>query len=196
MRRLLVGILAAAILLLVPASASAVEYSTDVACGVTAAAPPSRVCEIDDDIGAFFEADEDTEYEVCVEFPDGSFPCTPLLFAEANVLDVVEIVTDELGEHVATWWVGDELVGLWGFDVVAPPKPPPPPPPPPAPPVLPAPPQSKPLVTPACVKARGTVTRLKARLRKLRAKKASTPKQKTQLAGKLRKAKAAVKRAC
>ena len=128
MKNSLVGIfVAAAAALSITASASAAEYYFDVSCGLTEAAPASHVCETDDQIGAFFEADENTEYEVCVEFPSAAFICSEEQFAEANVLYVDQIFTDELGEHLASWWIGEELIGVWDFQVVSPPPPPPPP---------------------------------------------------------------------
>jgi hypothetical protein len=191
MRRVLIGVLSTMVVALsAPTVASAAEYSFDVGCGLTAATPPSHVCEIDDPIGAFFEADEDTGYEVCLEFPDGFFTCTEEEFAQANVFNVNPITTNELGQHLASWWIGEELLGIWDFQVVASP-PPPPPPPPPAPVAPPPPPVVVPQVSAACVKARRSVTRLRARIRK-----ASTAKQKAKLRPRLRRAKAAVRRAC
>jgi hypothetical protein len=207
MRRLLVGALLAGVAALsAPASAGAAEYSFDVGCGLSASTPPSHVCEIDDQIGAFFEVDEDTEYEVCVEFPSATFICAEEQFAQANVLYVNEITTNELGQHFVTWWVGEELVGFWDFEVIEPPKPPTPAPSPaPAPTPSPAPapsPAPTPTVTPtapplsaACVKARRSLARSTAQLRNAQRQNA-TPKRKARLRGQVRKAKAAVRRFC
>jgi hypothetical protein len=199
MKSSLVGILvAAAAALSIPASASGAEYYFDVSCGLTEASPASHVCETDDQIGAFFEADEETEYEVCVEFPNAAFICLEEQLAEANVLYVNQIFTNQLGEHLASWWIGDELIGLWDFQVVSPPLPPPPAPPAPAP--APAPAPSPPAVTPqvsaACVKARREVSRVRALLRRPQLRRASARKRKARLRGRLRRANAAVRRVC
>jgi hypothetical protein len=175
--------------LVAAASASAAEYETYVGCGSTASSPPSHTCTLGDSPGAFFEADEDTEYEVCVEFPDFEFLCAEEQSAEAGVLYVNEMTTEELGEHFVAWYVEGIEVGNWVFDVIAPP---PPPAPPAAPaPVAPAPPAIAPVTSPACVAARGHVRSLSARLRK-----ATSHKAKVRLRAKLKRARAAVKGAC
>jgi hypothetical protein len=190
-KRLLLGLLfTAAASFAVPASASAAEYYFDVSCGLTADSTPSHVCESDDQIGAFFASDEDTEYEVCVEFPNEDFVCGPEESASANVLYVNELTTDQLGVHGVSWWVGEEEVGFWDVEVVQPP-------PPPAPPVLPAPvpaptpPAVAPAVSAACIKAK-----LKVRKLNQQTQKADAGKQKAKLRAQLRRSKAAAKRAC
>lgn len=195
MKRMLVSALLMGVAMLaIPAPASALEYYFDVSCGLSADSPASHVCESDDQIGAFFESDEATGYEVCVEFPSGSLVCSPEQLAEANVLYVNQITTNQLGEHRAMLWIDEELVDLWDFLVVEPPKPPPPPPPPPAaaPAAAPPPPPAVvPQVSTQCVKARRNVTRLRSRLRK-----AIGRQQKASLRARLRGARAAVRRAC
>jgi hypothetical protein len=172
------------------ASASAAEYETYVGCSANADAPPSHSCELGDSPGAFFETDEETEYEVCVEFPDFSFLCAEEQFAEAGVLYVNEITTDQVGEYFVAWYVGDTEVGNWAFDVAAPPSPPTPPSPPPAP-LPPAPPALSPVVTPACAKARSRVRSLSTRLRN-----AASHKSKVKLRAKLKRARAAAESSC
>jgi len=191
MKRLLLSLLLAAMgFALMPGSASAAEYYFDVSCGLTADSPASHLCERGDQIGAFFESDEDTEYEVCIEFPNETFACAEEQFAESNVLYVNEIFTEQLGEHWASWWIGEELIGVWDFRVVEPPKPPlaaspPPLAAPPPPPVV------APQVSAACLKARGTVRRVRAQLQKARSR-----KRKANLRGKLKRARIAARRAC
>lgn len=187
-KRLLLSALLVAIgSLAIPLSASAAEIETFVACDDSAPIPvPSHVCKIGDSPGAFFESDEETEYDVCVEFPDGEALCAEQQLAEAGVLFVNTITTTLPGDHRVLWFVEGILVGSWDFRMDRPPAPPvlaPPAPPPPV--VAPAGP------TPACLKARQRVRKLKSSL-----KKASGPKQKEKLRSKLKGARAATRRAC
>ena len=172
-----------------PSAAGAVEVETYVGCGVTVSATPADVCTLGDTPGAFFEADEDVEYEVCVEFPSTNFLCAEEQFAEADVLYVNEITTDQLGDHFVWWFVEGVEVGSWSFRINAPPSPSIPPavvPAPPAPPALPA-------VAPsaACINAKARVRSLGKQLSK-----ASDPKRKANLRSRLRRARAAKKRLC
>lgn len=173
----------------ITASASAAEYKTYVGCSANADAPPSHSCELGDSPGAFLEADEETEYEVCIEFPDFNVLCAGEQLAEAGVLYVNEITTDQVGEHFVAWYVGETEIGNWAFDVAAPPSPPAPPPPPA--PLPPVPPTLSPVVTPVCAKARIRVRSLSARLRI-----ATSHKSKVKLRAKLKRARAAVKSSC
>jgi hypothetical protein len=175
-------------LFLVPVTASAATYETYVACSGSAAAAPATVCKLGDSPGAFFESDEEVEYEVCVEFPAGDYLCAEEQEAEAGELYVNELTTDETGQYFVEWFVGGVEVGFWSFRIDAPP--PPPTPPAPAPP-SPAPPAVAPTVTPACLKAKAQVKTLKARVRQ-----ATQPKRKAKLRAKLRKVRANVLRFC
>jgi hypothetical protein len=194
MKRLSLGVvLVAAIALSIPASASAAEYDTFVGCDDSAANPvPANVCEFDDFPAAYFESDEDTEYLPCLEFPNADFIClNEERQAEAGVLDAVSLPTEEPGTYFAVWFVGEEVVGEWEFHINQRPPPPPTPAPLPAPaPVVVVPPF---VVGPSkgCLTAKKKVTQLKSQLEN-----ANGRKQKTRLRGKLKGAKAAVKRAC
>lgn len=189
MKRLFVGLSVLAVgVLTVPASAGAVEVETYVGCDTSASAVPAHTCKLGDSPGAFFAADEDTEYDVCVEFPSSEFLCAEGQFAEAGVLYVNQITTEELGEHFVAWYVEAVEVDNWTFDIDAPP-------PPPAPPATPAPvitpPAVSPVISPACVNARARVRSLSGRLRK-----AGSHQAKVRLRAKLKRARAAVRNAC
>lgn len=192
MKRMWWGLLlAAAGLLSIPAVAGAAEYEAYVGCSTSVSASPSHDCQLGDSPGAFFEADEFTEYDVCVEFPDGEYLCRFGQKAEEGVLYVNQITSELTGLHVVGWWVGEELIGTWDFQLNAPP-PPPAPPTPPAPPAPPAPPlPPAPTVSAACVKAKGKVRKFKKQLRK-----AVLPKQKARIRGKLNRTRSAVRRLC
>jgi hypothetical protein len=194
MKRMLFGlILAAAGVLSIPAAAGAVEYETYVACSQSFSAVPATDCQLGDTPGAFFEADEETEYDVCVEFPSGQYLCALEQEAEAEVLYVNEITSGTAGHHYVDWWVGETLVGEWGFRLNAPLPPPPPPapaPPPPAPPAI-VPPVATPQISAACVKAKSKVRKLRKQLLN-----AATPKAKAKIRPRLRLARAAAKRLC
>lgn len=82
-RVLLCVSLAAVAVLSIPALAGAAEYDAFVSCDDLSENPaPSHVCQIGDFPGAYFESDEDTEYDVCVEFPTGEELCAEEQFAE------------------------------------------------------------------------------------------------------------------
>jgi hypothetical protein len=187
-KKILLGaLLAAAASLAIPLPASGAQFETFVGCDDLTAAPiPSHVCRIGDSPGAFFESDEDTEYEVCVEFPDRKLLCREGQLAVAGLLLVNPITTNLLGDHLVSWFVEDDEVGSWDFRMD--PRPPPPvatPPALPSPTVVPAGPSL------ACLKARHRVRKLKASLRK-----AGRPEQRARIRAKLSSARAAAKRAC
>jgi hypothetical protein len=184
---LLGALLAAAASLAIPLSASAAEIETFVGCDDLAAEPiPSHVCQIGDFPGAFFESDEDVEYEVCVEFPDGVELCSEEEFAEAGVLFVNSITTGLPGNHLVTWFVEGAEFSSWTFRMDA--LPPPPVVAPPIPPPIATPPVGS---SPACLKAKQRVRKLKVSLRK-----ASGPKQKAKIQATLKGARGAARRAC
>ena len=68
MKRLILGlVLAGLVALVIPAGASAVTYNVFVGCDETAEIPqPSHKCLTTDDMAAYFEASEGTEYEACL----------------------------------------------------------------------------------------------------------------------------------
>jgi hypothetical protein len=191
MKRLLLGVaLLATTLLLTPSPASAAEYETFVGCDDLAANPiPAHDCQLGDFPGAYFETDEETEYEVCVEFPGGAFICAEEQPAEADILYVNSIFTDEQGEHFVSWFVAGVEVGSWIFRINAPP-PPPVVAPVPLPSVVAAPP-ARPTPSVNCLIARRQVAKFSARLDK-----ASGRKQRARLRAKLRKARTTMRRVC
>jgi hypothetical protein len=198
MKKLFFGLmLAGAISLLIPLAASAAEYSAFVGCDDLAEDPvPSHVCLTDDFPAAYFEADEDTEYEVCVEFPSEEFLCEEEQLAEAGVLYLNSITTEEPGDHFVSWYVEEEEVASWDFrvDAPAPPAPNPPATVVPAPIVTPVPtiaPTPTATPTAACLKAKLRTRKLGSRLRK-----ADDGPAKAKLRGKLRNARAVANTAC
>ncbi len=194
MKRLFLGaVFTLALALAIPAAASAAEYETYVGCGTSASTPPAGTCLLGDTVGAFFETDEETEYEVCVEFPDGIEECAEEQEADAEVLYVNKLVPDEIGTYFFSWYVEAAEVGAATVRLDPRPAPLVPPVLPPAP--TPAPPPVAavpvPVKTAACTKAENQVKQLKKQLRATSGRKA-----KTQVRGKLKGAKAAVNRAC
>lgn len=192
MKRLFLGaVLTLALALATPAAASAAQYETYVGCGTSASTPPAGTCLLGDTIGAFFASDEEVEYEVCVEFPDGFEECAEEQEAEAETLYVNKLVPDELGAYLFTWYVGPTEVGSSTLHLDPRPAPPAPPALPPAPaPVLP-PPAVAPVKTAACATAEKRAKQLKRQLRNT-----SDREAKTKVRGKLRGARATVNRAC
>jgi hypothetical protein len=191
MNRLLLGLLLSSIALaaFLPGSALAAEYNTFVGCDDESAAPvPSHACLLGDHPAAYLEADEETEYEVCVEFPNLEFLCGSALLAEAGILYQDSIETGEAGQLYVYWYLAgtDTEIGFWAYEMQNPPPPAPPPPlsisfssPPPPPPSA------------ECLKAQDRVRKLKARLRL-----ANCSCQERKIRPRLRKARAAVKRLC
>jgi hypothetical protein len=194
MKRLILGlVLTGLTALAVPSSAPAANsYDFFVACDETAEPPvPSHECLTTDNMAAFFEATEETEYEVCLYLNETIDPldCTSGEKAEAGTLKRNGLTFDP-GDYEVVWFDLEldpehEEIGIWKLKVSSPP-PPPPPPPPPAPVVLPA----LPGLNPACLSAQRRVTRLKASVKKAHGHK------KVKLKAKLKKARAAAKAAC
>jgi hypothetical protein len=191
LRRAFLGLLLmSAVMTSVPALASAADYSAFVGCDDLSGNPvPAHTCSTEDFLGAFFESDADTEYEICVEFPDATVLCAEEQLAEAGVLYVNSITSDEPGDYFATWYVEGVEVGSWAFRLDSPP--PPPPPPPAAAPAAVVPPAVVLGPSAECLKDQANVNRLKSRLhnadgRKLRAR----------LRVKLKAARAAANNAC
>lgn len=190
MKRLFLGtVLATALALAIPAAASA-EYETYVGCGTSASTPPAQACVLGDTVGAFFESEAETEYEICVEFPDGFEECAEEQEAEAGTLYVNKLVADELGTYSFSWYVGPTEVGFSTLRLDPRPAPPAPPALPPAPAPVP-PPAVLPVKTVACTKSEKRVKQLKSQLRNTSGREA-----KAKVRGKLKGAKAAVNRAC
>jgi hypothetical protein len=191
MKRVLLGIVVAAAASLVgPLSASAAEYSAFVGCDDLSSNPvPSHVCQVGDFPAAYFESDEETEYEVCVEFPQGAFLCAEEQEAEAGVLYLNSITSETPGLHTVWWYVEGVEVASWAFRL----DPPPPPPAAPVvtPPVITPAPAVAPPVNSACLKAEKHVGKLKGQL-----KQASGHSKKVKLRSKLKAARAAARAAC
>lgn len=184
--------------LLVPASAPAATYSWWVGCDDTTVSPPSHECLTTDYPAAYFEADEFTEYEVCVDFPGQPFLiCTPPQEAEAGILYLNSITSSDTGRHEAIWFFAEteEVIGTWEFFISEPPSPPPPSPAP-APPA-PAPPApstvtpTKPAGDKACRTARRRVKKARRQLRGAKGR-----KRKARLRAKLRRSRKSARRAC
>ncbi|HEY7255891.1 MAG TPA: hypothetical protein VH476_04330 [Solirubrobacterales bacterium] len=192
MKRLILGLVLAGLLALaVPSSApAAATYNLFAGCDAAAENPqPSHTCLTTDHMAAYFEASEETEYEVClfrnvVEELDCSTPTV----AEADTRFKNSFAITMPGKYELVWFnrVTESEIGEWDLAVESPPPPPPPPvvtPPPAAP--LPSP------VNTACLSGQKRVTALRAKV-----KRAHGRRQKAKLKAKLRKARAAVKAAC
>lgn len=189
MKRLLCGSMLALIgAMAFAASAAAAEYTTYVGCSLSVEAPPSHSCQLGDTPGAFFESEEEVEYDVCVEFPSGAYFCAEEQEAEEGVLYVNKITSTTPGLHFVDWYVEGSLIATWSFELLAPP------PPPPAPVAVSPPPAIAPIPSgpsAACVKAKQQVKKLTAKLQKAEGRKA-----KAKARAKLKTAKAAAKRLC
>jgi hypothetical protein len=159
--------------------------------------------------GAGFEStEEEVEYEVCATFPGGETLCAEEQLAEAGQLYVNEITTEELGNHLVTWYVEGVEVAAWSFRIdplpepepapVIPPVTPAPttstPPPSTSPPaaVAPvAPTPTKPGPSPACLRDKRTVKALTKKL-----KRARSSERLAAIKRSLRKTKATTRIAC
>jgi hypothetical protein len=184
----LVALLLAGAALMAP-SASA-DYTAYVGCSPTRTAAPATSCLLGDSPGAFFSsADGVVKYDVCVEFPSGERLCSREQEASQGTLYVSEIITGLLGLHVVEWFVDDELVASWRFELLPPPLPPTSPAvaPPASAPVAAAP----PVPSPACSREKQRVKRLLAKLSQAQGKEA-----KAKVRPRLKAARAAVKRLC
>lgn len=188
MKRLVLGaLLAAALALSIPASASAVEeYEGFIGCDIGASSPtPATTCAFETNPGAFFEADEPTTYDLCSVVPNGDVFClSEERDVAAGVLDSVPLPRKEAGSYFFVWFVGEDPVAEWEFTLSAA-VPPPPPPPAPAPvvPVVTGP-------TPGCLKAQKRVKQLKNKLQNV------GKKQKAKVRSQLKGAKTAARKAC
>jgi hypothetical protein len=198
MKRLILGLVLVALsALAIPGSASAAPtYTTFVGCDDTAENPePSHECLTTDHMAAYFEASEETSYEVCLfQNVIEEIDCSSATEAEAETLYENRFTIAKAGDYEVVWFeFGTEVeLGEWALSVKSPP-PPPPPPPPSALPALPVPPvvlPALPTVSPACLAAQKRVKKLKAKIRRAHGL------QKAKLRGQLKKARAAVRAAC
>jgi hypothetical protein len=196
MKRLLLSLVVLFSLLAPLSAAQAAEYRTFVGCNDLAENPiPAHVCQVGDFPAAYFESDVETEYEICVEFPDAEVLCLEEELAEGEVLYLNSITSELPGNHVVSWYVEGSEIGSWTFRLDAPAPPPVPAPVAPAP-IAPVPPvvvapAPAPTPTAACLKSQQQVTKLKGRLRSV-----GGAKQKAKLRAKLRSARAAATRLC
>lgn len=195
MKRLCLGlVILASGLLLAPAGANA-AYDTFGTCDPSVSETPSHLCHSGEPLGAFFESDLPTVFELCIEFDGDEYGCTEPEAVDANVPFGWKIEDLVDGDYVFRWYVsGTEVGSPWSIRV----EPAPPPSEPSTPPattaptvVTPPPPVAAPLPSAACTKAKRRVLVLKGRL-----KQASGLKAKTKLRAKLKLARAAVKRLC
>ena len=200
MKRLLLSLVVLFSLLTPLSAAQAAEYRTFVGCDDLAENPiPAHVCQVGDFPAAYFESDVETEYEICVEFPNAEVLCLEEELAEGEVLYLNSITSELPGNHVVSWYVEGIEIGSWTFRLDAPAPPPVPVPAPvapapvaPIPPIVVAPaPAPAPTPTAACLKSQQQVTKLKGRLRS-----AGSAKQKARLRAKLKSARAAATRLC
>jgi hypothetical protein len=114
----------AALAISASAATAAGNYTAYVGCSQTASTAPSHVCQLGDEPGAFFESEEETEYEVCVTFPSAETLCAEEQLAEEEVLYVNSITTDQTGNHLVAWYVEGVEIAAWSFRIDAPPSPP------------------------------------------------------------------------
>jgi ABC-type sugar transport system substrate-binding protein len=108
----------AALLALVPASASAAAYTHYVACGVSQNAKPAHLCQKARKKGAFFKSNSATVfYTVCVKFPTKKNLCAEKQEAVQGTLYVNKITSNIPGKHVVSWFVEGQKVGSFAFTV-------------------------------------------------------------------------------
>jgi hypothetical protein len=101
-----------------PASATAGAYSHYVACGVSQNAKPSHICQKARKKGAFFKSNKRTVfYTVCVRFPGGKHICAHSEEAVQGTLYVNQITSNIPGKHRVTWFVQGKRVGTFIFRV-------------------------------------------------------------------------------
>jgi hypothetical protein len=109
---------AALLVSLAPASASAAAYSHYVACGVSQNAKPAHVCQKGRKKGAFFKSNNATVfYSVCVRFPEGKHLCAHSEEAVQGTLYVNKITSNIVGTHRVTWFVEGKKIGSFVFKV-------------------------------------------------------------------------------
>jgi hypothetical protein len=107
-----------ALLVVVPASASASAYSHYVACGLSQNAKRSHFCQPKRKKGAFFRSNRATVfYTVCVRFPTKKSLCANREEAKQGTLYVNEITSNIPGKHRVSWFVKGKRVGSFVFRV-------------------------------------------------------------------------------
>lgn len=93
-----------------PVEEAAPDYRAYVACKRTSNAPPAHRCRLGSKVGAFFESSIPVTYTVCVRFPNRRRLCARNQRAEAGVLYVNAIATQDFGRHTATWFVAGKRI--------------------------------------------------------------------------------------
>jgi hypothetical protein len=115
---LLASLIGAALLLMLPATASASGYVFYGACGTTASAAPSHSCSKSSAKAAFFKSkNSSVTYTVCVKFPSGQKLCANAQSAPKGKLRHNTITSTTKGLHKITWKVGGTKVGTWNLTV-------------------------------------------------------------------------------
>lgn len=74
-----------------------------VACGLSHYAPPRHECPHRADVGAFFRANREVRYTVCVTFPTRRHLCVREQVAQPGVLYVNKVTTNIIGWHKVVW---------------------------------------------------------------------------------------------
>src|SRR4029079_13777839 len=107
MKRLILGlVLAGLIALAVPSSAPAATYDLFAGCDATSTSPQrSHDCLTTDHMAAYFEASEDTKYEVCLyQNVTELLDCTSEEEAEADTLYQNELTIVTPGHYEVVWF--------------------------------------------------------------------------------------------
>ncbi|MEX2447543.1 MAG: hypothetical protein WD404_02235 [Solirubrobacterales bacterium] len=113
-----IGLGAALLASVLPASAQGAAFRHYVACGLSQKAKPAHVCKKPRKKGAFFRSNRaDVFYSVCVRFPTKRNLCAPRQEAVRGTLYVNKITTNIPGRHRVTWFVKGKRVGLFNFFV-------------------------------------------------------------------------------
>jgi hypothetical protein len=86
-----------------------------VACSLSVYGRSARECPHRSKIGAFFEANRDVTYAVCVTFPTGRRLCAEEQVAQAGTLYVNRVTTNVTGRHRIEWFAGGRRITryLW-----------------------------------------------------------------------------------
>jgi hypothetical protein len=74
-----------------------------VACGLSTSARPARECPHRSKVGAFFRANREVHYTICIKFPTSRRLCGQEQQAAAGVLYVNRITTNIMGWHKVVW---------------------------------------------------------------------------------------------
>jgi hypothetical protein len=86
-----------------PPEEEALRLRTYVACGLSQYARPARECPHRSKVGAFFRANREVHYTVCVVFPTKRRLCNRNQLAQAGVPYVNRVTTNIVGWHKVVW---------------------------------------------------------------------------------------------